>query len=164
LLNKRPQLILEIRALVDEKQDGLALKQQKLLTLLSNAGADKVEQKKRIAIMEQLLIQHNGQEELAKLQNDMQTEISALKGETKENSEQLVINRYEQSLEQALLNKQPLSSLELTSLAQQRISIIKAQLIKQGKVADKQIFALRPSLKGQADNNTISTIFTLTAN
>ena len=162
VLNKRPDLILEIRAMVDKEQDGLALKQQKLQTLLTESGADNVEQKKHISILEQLLFQHNGKEELAKLQSDMQAEVSAVEGETKENNEQLIINRYEQSLQQALLVKQPLPSLELTRLAQQRISVIKAQLIKQGKVANKQVFALRSSLKGNAQENTISTIFTLT--
>ena len=163
ILNKRPNLILEIRAIVDTDLDGLALKQQKLQALLIESGADNsVEPQKRLSIMEQLLIQHNGERELLKLQGEMQAELSAIKDDTKKNNEQLVINRYEQSLQKALLGKQPLSTLELTSLAQQRLSIIKAQLIKQGKVANKQVFALRPSLKGKAQQNTISTIFTLT--
>lgn len=162
VLNKRPNLILEIRAMVDKELDGLALKQQKLETLLTESGADDVEQEKRISIIEQLLILYNGQVELAKLQSDMQAELSAIKDDTKENSEQLITDKYEQSLEQTLLAKQPLPSLELTSLAKQRISVIKAQLIKQGNVANKQVYALRSSLKGKAQGNTITTIFTLT--
>ena len=107
VLNKRPNLILEIRAIVDKEQDALALKQQKLQTLLeaSTAGSN-IEQEKRIPVIEQLLIQHNGEKELAKLQSDMQAEIEsarktetpAAKDDTGKNNEQLIINRYELSL------------------------------------------------------------------
>lgn len=162
LLNKRPNLILEIQAVVDKEQDGLALKEQKLQALLKESGADNLEQQQRIALIEQLLIEYNGQEEQAKLQSAMQAALSAPKGEEKEAHQQSVINEYEQSLEQALLVKQPLPGLAFTELAQQRISVIKAQLIKQGQVADEQVFTLRSLLTGKAQGKTISTIFSLT--
>ncbi|MCW8994583.1 MAG: DUF748 domain-containing protein, partial [Psychromonas sp.] len=164
VLKKRPKLILEIRAIVDPEQDGLALKQQKLQTLLENAGVDKnSDQKKRIAVMEQLLIQYDAKKELEKLQNTMQTEIAAAKEQTEQNTKQLAINRYQEALQQRLLAKQPLATLALTNLAQQRINVIKTQLIKEGKIANDQLFALQPSLTGKAQEKTIATIFTLSA-
>ncbi|WP_028865489.1 DUF748 domain-containing protein [Psychromonas aquimarina] len=164
VLNKRPQLILEIRAIVDEKQDGEVLKQIKMDKLLKESGADNEEQHKRISVLEQQLTKHNGEKELAGLQSDMHTETAAVKENSENKTKQLqaAADKYEQSLYQALLTRQPLSSLELSTLAQQRISIIKAQLIKHDKVANGQVFALQPSLDGQAVNNTISTTFTLT--
>ncbi len=163
LLNKRPNLILEIQAVVDKEQDGLALKEQKLQALLKESGVDNLEQQQRIALIEQLLIEYNGQEEQAKLHSAMQAALSAPKGEEKAPHQQSVINEYQGSLEQALLVKQPLPSLAFTELAQQRISVIKAQLIKQGQVADEQVFALRSLLTGKAQEKTISTTFSLTA-
>ncbi|WP_019614357.1 DUF748 domain-containing protein [Psychromonas ossibalaenae] len=166
VLNKRPQLILEIRAMVDEKQDGGALKQLKMDKLLKESGGDSEDQKKRISVMQRLLTEYKGEIERSRLHNDMNTETAAVNDDAEDKTQQLqaVMDKYERSLYQALLVRQPLSSLELSTLAQQRISIIKAQLIKHDKVPNKQVFALQPSLTGEAQDSRISTTFTLTTN
>ena len=166
VLKSRPNLILEVRSIVDENQDGLALRQQKLQALLLASGIDSnIKQSKRISKIEKLFTQYDGEAELDKLENEMKEAIAAVKeGPEKDNEQQLITDGYEQSLQQFLLDKQPLSNLELTNLAQQRVNTIKTQLIKQEKVENKQVFALQPSLKGKAEENTISTIFTLTNN
>ncbi|MEH6454035.1 MAG: hypothetical protein V7782_13455, partial [Psychromonas sp.] len=176
LLNERPQLILEIRALVDQEQDGLALKQQKLDTLLEKSNIDDLPQPQRIPLLEELLISQNGNDELAKLKSEMQTTIKAeqqpeqksVEGETKTAQEvtivETTVNDYEKALYQTLLNKQPLRSLELSNLAQERISAIKGQLIKNNKVENGQVFALQPSIDGKAEQGTVATVFTLNAN
>jgi hypothetical protein len=166
ILNSRPNLILEVRAMVDEKQDGLALKRQKMRTLLIKSAIDNnVEQEQRIAAIEKLLGEYGGKQELNKLQSKMRTEITAVEEDSEKLSkQQLITDGYEQFIREMLLVKQPLSNLELIDLAQQRINIIKAQLFEQGKVANKQVFTLQPSLQGHAQESTISTIFTLTSN
>ena len=165
VLKKRPSLTIEVRAIVDEQQDTLALKEIKMQKLLRTSGvSNDVTQETRIAILEQLLTQYNGQKELAQLQSKMQSEIIAAQEINTEKQPLLITNEYEQSLQSALLNKQPLSNLELTNLAQQRLNVIKGHLIETGEVENKQVFALQPSLEGKAENKQISTIFTLTSN
>lgn len=166
VLKSRPNLILEVRSIVDKEQDGLALRQQKLQALLTTAEIDSnLKQKKRISGFRKLLNDYDVETELDKLQDDMKAELKAVKkGPEKENEQQQITDAYEQSLQQLLLDKQPLSDLELSNLAQQRINIIKTQLIEQEKVENKQVFALQPSLDGKAEEDTISTIFTLSSN
>ena len=71
--------------------------------------------------------------------------------------------QYQQLLFAHLVTLQPLESLQLTALAQQRISVIKNELIKINKVDNSQIFALNPSLDGTAEQSTITTTFNLTS-
>ena len=71
--------------------------------------------------------------------------------------------QYQQQLFQHLVNQHPIASLQLTELAQQRISTIKNALIKVNQVENSQVFALNPSLSASAENGKISTVFNLTS-
>jgi hypothetical protein len=154
VLKNRPQLILEIHATVDKEKDGLALKQQKLTKkLLLNDGNSPV-QAKRIKSMEGLLSNLAGTDTLSKIKVELQAK-------TAESTPEMALNKYEKTLYQALLDAQPLSSLDLTRLAKQRISIIQEHLIKNNNVPENQVFVLRPSLKGRAEENKILTVFSL---
>ncbi len=59
------------------------------------------------------------------------------------------------------MEAQPLSNLDLTKLAKQRISVIQEQLIKTNKVPQNQVFVVRPSLDEHAEEDKILTVFSL---
>ncbi|PKH03287.1 hypothetical protein CXF72_07375 [Psychromonas sp. MB-3u-54] len=142
ILIKRPQLILEIHAAVDKEKDGFALKQQQLNDQL---GFNEANQEQRIKSMQDLL------ESLAEA-DKIKVELLAKTATAAE---------YEQALYKALVKTQPLSSLALTTLAKQRTRIIQEQLIKRNKVPANQVFVVRPSLDGHAEENKILTFFSL---
>ena len=165
VLNSRPQLMLEIRVVVDPKEDGLALRQNKLDKSLKENDAMTAGKHQRRVIMKSLLTDLGAAEQAMKLQLDMQRKLKAINGDSEDKTEaeleNIVIADYDKSLYQTLLDNQPLSSLELTTLAQERVLAIKDQLIKKNNVANGQIFSLQPSLDGKAENDLISTKFTL---
>ena len=148
-LKKRPQLMLEIRAMVDQEADGKALKQLKLNNQLKAGNAHQ-----RILRMENLLRKRSGQAELNQLRSH------SLLPPAKQTVDTV---KYEKALYNSLLTTEPLTSLELTTLAKQRISSIKTQLIEQNSVANEQVFALHPSLDGAIEDNVITTTFSLKA-
>jgi hypothetical protein len=165
VLKNRPKLALEIRPYVDIQEDTLALQQQKMGKLLIQSGINNsIELQQRVNIIEGVLPTFNGSNELNKLKLAMQDALLATdKDPDKVEKQQLIQNKYEQSLKNVLKEKQPIAELELTELAQRRLNAIKNQLIQQEKVTDTQIFALQPSLKGKAQENGIATLFTLTS-
>ena len=104
-------------------------------------------------------------EELEKIKASASTtETSATENSKETNSNEATINlqAYETALYSAVLETESVSSLELTTLAKQRITSIKTQLIEQNHVANEQVFALQPSLEGQAEKNRVITTFNLT--
>ncbi|PKG40996.1 DUF748 domain-containing protein [Psychromonas sp. Urea-02u-13] len=156
LLNKRPQLILEIRVNVDSEQESHVLKIQALNTRLALADKAVSEQ---INIMEQAITETEGEKTLEALKKPL---VEAQDPE-KEVEQALFDEQYQQLLFDHLVSVQPLASLQLTELAQQRISVIKNELIKINTVNNSQVFALNPSLEGSAENNIITTTFNLTS-
>ena len=165
VLKDRPKLALEIRPYVDKQEDTLALQQHKIDSLLKQSGIDNsIEPQQRITLIEGLLPKFNGSNELNELKSAMQDALVAIDQDpNKAEKQQLIKDNYEQSLKNTLKEKQLVSELELTELAQRRLNAIKMQLIQREKVEDKQIFALQPSLKGKAQENGIATLFTLTS-
>ena len=165
VLKDRPKLALEIRPYVDKQEDTLALQQHKIDSLLKQSGIDNsIEPQQRITLIEGLLPKFNGSNELNELKSAMQDALVAIDQDpNKAEKQQLIKDNYEQSLKNTLKEKQLVSELELTELAQRRLNAIKTQLIQREKVEDKQIFALQPSLKGKAQENGIATLFTLTS-
>ncbi|WP_022941567.1 DUF748 domain-containing protein [Psychromonas hadalis] len=156
LLKKRPQLILEIRVNVDSKQETLVLKQQQLITELELQGKN---QPAQIQLMEKQLTTLQGKKSLDELNNKL---VATFDAEQKID-DTIFEKQYHQALLIKLITLQPFASLQLTELAQQRISTIKKEIIKINLVDNKQIFALHPSLKGSAEENKITTTFTLTS-
>ena len=154
LLKQRPQLILDIRVNVDSKQESEELK-KKLLT--AKLSIENKNQAQKIQAMEDLLTELQGNKSLDKIKK----ELAITQSQTQETDQVLIDKQYHKTLFDRLINLQPISSLDLTELAQQRISAIKHELIIINKVNNQQIFALQPSLKGVATENTINTIFTL---
>ncbi len=152
-LQKRPQLMLEIRATVDQESDGDALKTLKLNKQLKT---DNTQQ--RIDQMENLVSKRSGQAELNQLKAN-----SLLPTSQAQAKQTIDMVKYEKSLFSNLLSTEPLASLELTTLAKQRISSIKTQVIEQNGVANEQVFALQPSLEGKIENDVITTTFSLKA-
>jgi hypothetical protein len=71
--------------------------------------------------------------------------------------------RYQKALKDALVETQPLESLDMLTLAKKRVSVIKQELIKVNKLPNSQVFVLNPSLDGIADKDKIITEFTLSA-
>ncbi|MEI6897724.1 MAG: DUF748 domain-containing protein [Psychromonas sp.] len=154
LLIQRPQLILEIRVNVDDEQD---LRQLKIQALTAQLALKNKEPSQQLSAMETLLEEKQGDEALERIQESLQV------AQEKAPVEQQVFDQqYQQALFEQLLTLQPITSLQLSELAQQRISVIKNELIKVNKVANQQIFALHPLLTGTAKDNIIETIFTLT--
>ena len=150
-LKKRPQLMLEIRAMVDQEADGKALKGLKLNKQLKAGNTQQ-----RITRMESLVSKRSGQAEL----NQLKTSSGANQAQAKQSVD---MAKYEKALYNSLLTTEPLTSLELTTLAKQRISSIKTQLIEKNDVANEQVFALHPSLDGAIEDNVITTTFSLKA-
>ena len=158
-LNSRPQLMLEIRASVDEANDGNALKRIKLDNRLSTDDSQQ-----RINSLEKLFVGRVGQAELEKIKASASTtETSATENSKETNSNEATINvqAYETALYSAVLETESVSSLELTTLAKQRITSIKTQLIDLNNVTNEQVFALQPSLEGQAEESHVVTTFNL---
>jgi len=151
-LKNRPQLMLEIRSMVDQEADGKALKELKLNKQLKPSNSQQ-----RIARMESLVSKRSGQAELNQLKTSSLLPPSPDAKQTVDTAE------YEKLLYNNLLTTEPLTSLELTTLAKQRISSIKTQLIKQNGVANEQVFALHPSLEGKIEDSVITTTFSLKA-
>ncbi len=168
-LNSRPQLMLEIRANVDETNDGEALKKLKLDNRLPASDSAQ-----RIALLEKLIIGRVGQPELDRIKTNSLSaagatdsgtaEPTATKSNQEDTENQATVNTqtYETALYNAVLSTESVTSLELTTLAKQRITSIKTQLIDQSNVTNEQVFALQPSLEGQANKNRVITTFSLT--
>jgi len=156
ILINRPQLILEIHATVDKEKDGFALKQQQLTEKLGFSEDNN--QKQRIKSLEDLLDSQSGDDAL----NQIKTQLAGQdKSKQVKSTPEIALNQYEEALYKALVATQPLSNLDLTKLAKQRISIIQEQLIKKNKVPQNQVFVVRPSLDEHAEEDKILTVFSL---
>ena len=156
LLKQRPQLILDIRVNVDSDQERKVLKKKLLTTKLAFENKNQTQQ---IQAMEDLFTELQGKKSLDKIKK----ELAIAQSQTQETDQVLIDKQYHKTLFDRLITLQPISSLDLTELAQQRISAIKHELIIINKVDNQQVFALQPSLKGASTGNTINTIFTLTS-
>ena len=162
-LNSRPQLMLEIRANVDEQVDGEALKKIKLDNRLASSIGEQ-----RVTALEKLIVGRAGQAELDRIKASILTTTGTPEQVAAENSkggtdpEAIKTQAYEEALYNATLKTESVSSLELTTLAKERITSIKTQLIDQNKVTNEQVFALQPSLEGQAEESRVVTTFNLT--
>lgn len=156
ILLNRPQLILEIHAAVDKEKDGFALKQQQLTEQLKLNGANNPNQEKRIKSMEDLLSSLAGGDAADKIKVELEATAKQVKS-----TPEIALNQYEKALYKALVEAQPLSSLALTQLAKQRISIIREELIKRNKVPENQVFVVRATLDSHAETDKILTVFSL---
>jgi len=156
LLIERPQLVLEIRANVDSEQELRLLKEQRLTSVLALEGKDEQQQ---LSAMEGLLTEQQGPEAVQTLKNQLLT----AQDEQQKVDEAIFVEQYRAVLFDHLVALQPITSLQLSELAQQRIGAIKNELIMVNKVDSKQIFALRPVLTGSAEDDVIKTIFSLTS-
>lgn len=149
-LNSRPQLMLEIRSMVDKEQDADQLRKVKLEKALASNTAQQ-----RITTLEGLLSVRAGKEKLDEIKASVRPSTTAADPAVQS-------EHYEKALYSAALNTETISSLELTTLAKQRIAAIKTQLIDNNNVPNEQVFALQPSLDGQVQDNHIATTFNLT--
>ena len=154
LLTKRPQLILEMRVNVDGEQERKVLQQQAVTMLLDLNNKDP---QQKIDAMELLFTQQTSEKELLEFKNKLVT----AKDKQLQVDETAFNQQYQQALFDHLVLLQPVTNLQLSELAQQRISIIKNELIKVNRVDNKQVFALQPSLNGRAEDTLIETIFSL---
>ncbi|MFD2231059.1 DUF748 domain-containing protein [Alkalimarinus sediminis] len=162
-LNSRPQLMLEIRTNIDEQGDSDALKKIKLDNRLVSSSGEQ-----RIATLEKLIAGRVGQPKLDEIKTNTLATTNTSEQAAAENSEQntaeqaaIEAQAYEKALYDTALETESVSSLELTTLAKQRITSIKTQLIDQHNVTNEQVFALQPSLEGQAKENRVITTFNL---
>jgi len=161
LLNERPQLILEMRVNVDSEQESYVLKMKALTTQLEFQNKDTTQQ---IQAMEVLFTKLQGKESLDSLKKQL-LDAQTKQHESETEFDQVLFGKkYHQSLFDQLVKRQPLASLDLTELAQKRISVIKHELIKINSVDNQQVFAQHPSLTGVAEDSSINTIFSLTSN
>jgi len=156
LLIERPQLILEMRVNVDSEKDKLQLQQQALAVLVD---AENNNQKQQLTVMEALLAAQQGKESVQAFKN----QLLATQDKQQKVDEAIFDQQYQQALFDHLVLQQPITRLQLSELAQQRISIIKNELIKVNNVNNQQVFALQPSLTGHATDTVINTIFSLTS-
>lgn len=162
VLNNRPQLILEMRVMVDESAEAELLKDQHLQEELKESGADLSNAQQRQQAIQSLYAQRTSNQQLTNLKKKVQSEIQAQQqGLDKKAANALFEKQYQQALHKALIKTQKLASLELLNLAKQRVSVIKKELIGVNKVANAQVYALNPSLQGKAAQGTIKTEFTL---
>ncbi|PKF63805.1 hypothetical protein CW745_02910 [Psychromonas sp. psych-6C06] len=156
LLIKRPQLILEMRINVDSEKEAVKLKQMALQSQLQLINKDIWQQQEAL---EKFFIEQQGEQEF----NDFKLAQLTVKESEPEVDQDELMQQYQQALFNHLVSIQPFSNLQLTELAQQRISSIKNELIKVNKVQNKQVFALHPTLDALAEKQTIDSIFTLTS-
>ncbi|GLS91534.1 ATPase [Psychromonas marina] len=156
LLVERPELILELRVNVDSKQEKLKLQQQALAKQLDLSNKDEQQQ---LNAMESLYSDKKGEKALKTLKQ----QLLAAQDEQQKVDEKQFQQQYQQVLSDQLVILQPIETLQLSELAQQRISIIKNELITINKVDNQQVFALQPSLTGSAEGSVINTIFSLTS-
>lgn len=154
LLTSRPQLILEIRVYVDSKQEKHQLQRQALIQQLN---LDNKENQQGIKEMEALFNKLKGRQAASELK----AQLSIAQDDQQKVDEKQIQQHYEQALFDQLVLLQPIETLQLRELAQQRISAIKNELITINKVNNQQVFALNPSLNGSAEGSIISTIFSL---
>ena len=166
ILIKRPQLVLEIRVKVDQDAEAEALKALHLQQLLIEADTDFDDLDKLIKSMQTLYLTRKPQSELDKIKQKATLATEQEKRSVKLTENQLQLDykkRYQQTLNDALIETQALASLEMLNLAKQRISIIKRELIEVNNVPNAQVFALNPSLEGIAEQQKVVTDFTLNA-
>lgn len=168
VLNNRPQLVLEVRVMVDQKAEADVLKAKYLEQALIASDIDMDDQEQLLEAKQDLYAERKSQQALDELAQKIQTEVSTEKQSSNTAWTEVQFNnvqaeRYEAALSKALLATQPLASLELLTLARKRISVIKRELIKVNKVANAQVFALNPSLTGTAEKQVVISEFTLNA-
>ena len=154
VLTERPQLILEMRVNVDSKLETIQLQQQALTKQLDLSNTD---EQQKLNAMETLFTKQKGEKQL----NILKQQIIATQDEQQKVDEKQFQQQYQQVLFDQLVKLQPIETLQLSELAQQRISVIKNELISVNKVGNQQIFALQPSLIANAEGTVINTIFSL---
>ena len=154
LLIERPQLILEVRVNVDGEKELQILKQSALNEQLDLLNKNPQQQLKSL---EGLFTKLKGDKAL----KDVKKQLIVLQENKQEVDENILEQQYKQALFDQLVLAQPVTSLQLSELAQQRISNIKYELITVNKVDNKQIFALQPSLTGNAEDSIVNTVFSL---
>lgn len=156
LLIERPQLILEMRVNVDSEQETILLQQQLLTELLD---LDKKNPKQQLRAMEDLLSELEGGESV----ETFKMKLHATQDTQQPVEQDFFEQQYQQALYKHLVVSQQVANLQLSELAQRRISSIKKELIKVNKVNNQQIFAQQPSLTASAEGTVINTIFSLTS-
>lgn len=148
-LEKRPSLYVEVRGLTDADADALALRTRKFLKewpAHKNGSSDNDQ-----ASLERWLSALAGQETVASLR-----QLAMVPDAHGNSTSALVLNGkdYEQRLRNALIDRTPVDSLELRSLAQDRAHAIKVALIDQMHVDESRVFVLDPDA-GKAKDNLI---------
>lgn len=154
LLIERPQLILEMRVNVDSALETAHLKQQ---TLTMQLDLNTKTQQQQLNALENLFKDKKGEASLVTFKDQL---ISKQDKQQKANEEHIQ-RIYQQALFKELVLLQPFDTLQLSELAQQRISTIKNELIAINNVENQQVFALQPSLNAISEGTTINTVFSL---
>ena len=157
VLNKRPELVLEVRVNVDQKAEEKALKTYNLDQYFIESDVNINDSNELVDAMEALYASRESRQKLDQLEAQIKLNVET------EQKEDEYKARYQQALTDALLETQPLESLEMLTLAKKRVSVIKQELIKVNKLPNSQVFVLNPSLDGIADKDKIITEFTLSA-
>ena len=157
VLNKRPELVLEVRVNVDQKAEEKALKTYNLDQYFIESDVNINDSNELVDAMEALYVSRESRQKLDQLEAQIKLNVET------EQKEDEYKARYQQALTDALLETQPLESLDMLTLAKKRVSVIKQELIKVNKLPNSQVFVLNPSLGGIADKDKIITEFTLSA-
>ncbi|MEJ6122605.1 DUF748 domain-containing protein [Vibrio sp. 2-Bac 85] len=157
VLNKRPELVLEVRVNVDQKAEEKALKTYNLDQYFIESDVNINDSNELVDAMEALYASRESRQKLDQLEAQIKLNVET------EQKEDEYKARYQQALTDALLETQPLESLDMLTLAKKRVSVIKQELIKVNKLPNSQVFVLNPSLDGIADKDKIITEFTLSA-
>ncbi len=157
VLNKRPELVLEVRVNVDQKAEEKALKTYNLDQYLIESDVNVNDSKELVEAMEALYASRESRQKLDQLEAQIKLNVET------EQKEDEYKARYQKALKDALVETQPLESLDMLTLAKKRVSVIKQELIKVNKLPNSQVFVLNPSLDGIADKDKIITEFTLSA-
>ena len=157
VLNKRPELVLEVRVNVDQKAEEKALKTYNLDQYFIESDVNINDSNELVDAMEALYVSRESRQKLDQLEAQIKLNVET------EQKEDEYKARYQQALTDALLETQPLESLDMLTLAKKRVSVIKQELIKVNKLPNSQVFVLNPSLDGIADKDKIITEFTLSA-
>ncbi|WP_166738824.1 DUF748 domain-containing protein [Psychromonas algarum] len=162
ILKERPNLVLEVRAIVDQEAEGYVLKEQQLKQFLTESDIDIQD----VDELENLYIQRKSSQALENLQQESNNSvvIEQQKSEDKWSEEKVEATeeeRYQEVLYHAVVDSESLSSIELSTLAKQRIRVIKRELINTNKVPNAQVFVLNPLLTGKAEQEKVQSKFTL---
>jgi len=152
ILQKKPDLQIEVRGNFNQQQELAALQQAKFKQLWNSNYPN---QAISISSLEKLYSQQIGAEDLA------QQKVLTLKPSAEGQSLTTQTAIYQQTLIDKLVKAQPITEGDLRQLALERAKSIRNQLVEKYQIAANRIFILEPNAVELSQNQQVITNLTL---